>query len=336
MGKASFNITKLTPNTDIHTQRLNDFSCAIIQNSTNNYFKKFYEYEDFLAKAQKKYKETIKQNMQKSAILNIFQEAIISIDNRHKEDDIIDLFFELNQKFGGHQLINLAIHKDEGYFQKDTINYYPHKNILKKGDKWFITENGNNGKTNEDFKILVNINEFNKVLTPHAHAIFSMFDFALGRNARMQKKDMVERLKFVAEILKMEYAPKKIYEVLSNSVMEENLKNLDIQIKTKRQVLFDINTQISFKESELEELNTSLAEQTHILNDTLNKIQQRDKDLKDLVAQIITKEDIIDSLNHVITSKSTNVTSLKAQIQQKEFTLEELNKKINENKNIAI
>jgi len=335
MGKASFNITKLTPNTDIHTQRLNGFSCAIIQNSTNNYFKKFYEYEDFLAKAQKKYKETIKQNMQKSAILNIFQEAIISIDNHHKEDDIIDLFFELNQKFGGHQLINLTIHKDEGHFQKDTINYYPYKNILKKGDEWFITENGNNGKNDEDFKILVNINEFNKVLTPHAHAIFSMFDFNLGRNARMQKKDMVERLKFVAQILNMEYAPKKTYEVLSNSIMEENLKNLDIQIKTKRQVLFDINTQISFKESELEELNTSLAEQNHILNDTLNKIQQRDKDLKDLVSQIITKEDIIDSLNHVITSKSTTVTSLKAQIQQKEFALEELSKKI-ANKNIAI
>ena len=39
---------------------------------------------------------------------------------------------------------------------------------------------------------------------------FSMFDFSLGRNARMQKKDMMERLRFVATLLKMDYSLQKL------------------------------------------------------------------------------------------------------------------------------
>ncbi|RBQ31853.1 hypothetical protein CRU92_03570 [Arcobacter sp. FW59] len=331
MGKASFSVERLTQNTDIHTQRLNGFSCAIVGDCSNNYFKEFYKYDDFLIKSQNKYKETIKQNMQKSAILNLFQEAIISIDEHHKEDDIIDLFFELKQKFGGHELINLTIHKDEGYFQKDGKNYYPHKNILKKGNDWFITSDLSNSKNEEDFNVLVNINEFHTILTPHAHAIFSMFDFKLGRNARMQKKDMVERLKFVAQILKMDYAPQKIYKVISNqniSGSQDDLQNLDNQINIRTQTLCDINTQVASKEIELEDLSLKLAEQYHILNDILNKIRQKDNDLNDLISQIIIKEDILDSLSNTILVKSTNITSLEVQIKQKEFRLDEINNKI--------
>ncbi|WP_418178917.1 coiled-coil domain-containing protein [Aliarcobacter lanthieri] len=327
MGKASFSVDKVTQNTDIHTQRLNGFSCAIIVNCSNNYFKKFYEYDEFLSKAQNIYKEKIKQNMQKSAIFNLFQEAIISINEDHQEDDIIDLFFELKQKFGGHELINLTIHKDEGYFQKDGRNYYPNKNILKKGNDWFITSDSSNGKKNEDFTILVNINEFNKVLTPHAHAIFSMFDFKLGRNARMQKKDMVERLKFVAQILKMDYAPQKISNTINN-LNEEDLKNLDNQINIRNQNLLDINTQVASKEIELEELSLKLAEQYHALNDIVNRIKQKENDLDDLISQVLIKEDILDSLNNTISLKGTTVTSLETQIKQKEFRLDELNHKI--------
>ncbi|MBL3520037.1 hypothetical protein H0A43_06090 [Arcobacter lanthieri] len=327
MGKASFSVDKVTQNTDIHTQRLNGYSYAIIGNCSNNYFKKFYEYDDFLLKAQNIYKEKIKQNMQKSAIFNLFQEAIISINEDHQEDDIIDLFFELKQKFGGHELINLTIHKDEGYFQKDGRNYYPNKNILKKENDWFITSDNSNGKKNEDFTILVNINEFNKVLTPHAHAIFSMFDFKLGRNARMQKKDMVERLKFVAQILKMDYAPQKISNTINN-LNEEDLKNLDNQINIRNQNLLDINTQVASKEIELEELSLKLAEQYHSLNDILNRIKQKENDLEDLISQVLIKEDILDSLNSTISSKGTTITSLETQIKQKEFRLDELNHKI--------
>ena len=214
MGKASFSVGKLTQHSQSHINRENGLNYAVVENSRANSFNKYYEYDEFLQKAQDRYKEKVKQNMQNSAIVNIFQEAIIAIDGHHTSEDILDLFFELKQKYGGHELISLTIHKDEGYFTKNNQNFYPHKNILKKEDNnWYITQDGLNGKKPEDFSQKVDISEFSTVLTPHAHAIFSMFDFSLGRNARMQKKDMMERLRFVATLLKMDYSLQKINKI---------------------------------------------------------------------------------------------------------------------------
>ena len=230
MGKASFSVGKLTQHSQSHINRENGLNYAVVENSRANSFNKYYEYDDFLQKAKDRYKEQVKQNMQNSAIANIFQEAIISIDGHHTSEDILDLFFELKQKYGGHELISLTIHKDEGYFTKNNQNFYPHKNILKKEDNnWYITQDGLNGKKPEDFSQKVDISEFSTVLTPHAHAIFSMFDFSLGRNARMQKKDMMERLRFVATLLKMDYSLQKINTISNN---DTNLDLKDSRIRT--------------------------------------------------------------------------------------------------------
>lgn len=132
MGKASFSVGKLTQHSQSHINRENGLNYAVVENSRANSFNKYYEYDEFLQKAQDRYKEKVKQNMQNSAIVNIFQEAIIAIDGHHTSEDILDLFFELKQKYGGHELISLTIHKDEGYFTKNNQNFYPHKNILKK------------------------------------------------------------------------------------------------------------------------------------------------------------------------------------------------------------
>ena len=40
--------------------------------------------------------------------------------------------FELKQKYGGHELISLTIHKDEGYFTKNNQNFIHTKHIKKK------------------------------------------------------------------------------------------------------------------------------------------------------------------------------------------------------------
>lgn len=329
MGKASFSVEKLTQNSQIHINRENGLNYAVIENSRANSFNKYYEYDEFLQKAQSRYKEQIKQNMQKSAIENIFQEAIISIDGHHTSGDILDLFFELKQKYGGHELISLTIHKDEGYFTKNNKDFYPHKNILKKEDNnWYITQDEKNGKKSEDFSQKVDINEFSTVVTPHAHAIFSMFDFSLGRNARMQKKDMMERLRFVATILKMDYSLQRFNSDTSFNLNENEIELLDNQISIKNSNLIDINTQLRAKELELEEMVLKLGVKQALLNDILLKISQKKIILEELDTQMFMKEEDLDNLANIVSTKNTTINNLNLTIKQKEFKLEELDSKI--------
>ncbi|MCT7470177.1 hypothetical protein N5T90_04770 [Aliarcobacter cryaerophilus] len=333
MGKASFSVGKLTQHSQSHINRENGLNYNVVENSRANSFNKYYEYDEFLQKAQDRYKEKVKQNMQNSAIANIFQEAIIAIDGHHTSEDILDLFFELKQKYGGHELISLTIHKDEGYFTKNNQNFYPHKNILKKEDNnWYITQDGLNGKKPEDFSQKVDISEFSTVLTPHAHAIFSMFDFSLGRNARMQKKDMMERLRFVATLLKMDYSLQKINKI-SNNDTNLDLKDseeidLNSQMTIKNSYLIEINTQLRAKELELEEVISKLRVKQSMLNDILIKISQKETILDELNTQMFIKEEDLENLSNIISMKNTTINNLNLTIKQKEFKIDELDSKI--------
>lgn len=257
----------------------------------------------------------------------------MAIDGHHTSEDILDLFFELKQKYGGHELISLTIHKDEGYFTKNNQNFYPHKNILKKEDNnWYITQDGLNGKKPEDFSQKVDISEFSTVLTPHAHAIFSMFDFSLGRNARMQKKDMMERLRFVATLLKMDYSLQKI-NTISNSDTNLNLKDseeidLNSQMTIKNSYLIEINTQLRAKELELEEVISKLRVKQSMLNDILIKISQKETILDELNTEMFMKEEDLENLSNIISMKNTTINNLNLTIKQKEFKIDELDSKI--------
>lgn len=333
MRKASFSVERRAESTDIHTQRLNGHNSAIFDSNSFNYFKSYYDYDKFLEIAKEKYQATVKQRMQKSAIENMFQEAIITIEENHTQNDLVDLFFDLKQRFGGHELINLTIHKDEGYFIKDGILYKPYKNIIKKDDEWYICSIDNPNEKVNDFSQKVDIKTFTKVATPHAHAVFSMFDFKLGRNARMQKKDMVERLKLVADILKLEYAPQKIYKILDSNiditgVKEQELKSLEFKIESRNQELFRINNSIAEKEYLLDELLQKVTLKKTKFNSLSDKISLKNREFEDLITLILTKEDEIDKLQNKIMEKNSDISALDVKIKEREFILEELKEEI--------
>ena len=217
--------------------------------------------------------------------------------------------------------------------KKNNQNFYPHKNILKKEDNnWYITQDGLNGKKPEDFSQKVDISEFSTVLTPHAHAIFSMFDFSLGRNARMQKKDMMERLKFVATLLKMDYSLQKINKI-SNNDTNLDLKDseeidLNSQMTIKNSYLIEINTQLRAKELELEEVISKLRVKQSMLNDILIKISQKETILDELNTEMFMKEEDLENLSNIISMKNTTINNLNLTIKQKEFKIDELDSKI--------
>ena len=219
MRKASFSVEKVSSNTDAHNTREHSPKYLLgCEEDNPNVYIKYYDYDEFQTLAENRYVEVNNQKMQQKQKDSMFEEALISLEKNHTEKDIENLFKDLNKKFTGHTLINLAIHRDEGHFEKDGIEYYPTKHILQKDDGWYILDEDDTEilqalqdkdfkPKNEDFKVKVNIEDFEKVYNYHAHAVFSRFDLELGKSARLQKKDMSERYKFVAENMQMRYAP---------------------------------------------------------------------------------------------------------------------------------
>ena len=220
MRKASFSVEKVSSNTDAHNTREHSPKYLIgCEKGKENEYIKYYDYDNFQQLAEARYLEVNKQKMQTSQKEALFEEAVISLEEHHTKDDVVKLFEALNQKYTGHTLINLAIHRDEGHFVKDGIEYYPTMHILQKEDgNWYILDENDTEILEalkdkdfkpkaEDFKVKVKIKDFEKVYNYHAHAVFSRFDLETGKSARFQKSTMSERYKFVSEKMQMNYAP---------------------------------------------------------------------------------------------------------------------------------
>lgn len=342
MRKASFSVEKVSSNTDAHNTREHSPKYLLgCEEDNPNVYIKYYDYEEFQTLAENRYMEVNNQKMQQKQKDSMFEEALISLEKHHTEKDIENLFKDLNKKFTGHTLINLAIHRDEGHFEKDGIEYYPTKHILQKDDgNWYILDEDDTEilqslqdkdfkPKNEDFKIKVNIEDFNKVYNYHAHAVFSRFDLELGKSARLQKKDMSERYKFVAENMQMRYAPEEsrfvkksinqyktdksnsrnerlvLKKQLENEHQKEiiKLKEENQALKVDNEALKKENETLKFDKKELEnqikDLNKNLKEtlkELGALRPQYAQLEQLNKDLKeDLKNKVLDHEKVVKS-----------------------------------------
>lgn len=206
MRKGTFSVKKAGSNSAAHNSRENAPKYLIgLESNSENYYELIQSDKDFILEAQQIYKDKIGQSMQKKQIPNLVQETVLTLQKNQDENSVKDLFQKLKNKYGGHELLEVSVHRDEGHFEKDGIAYYPTKNILKKDEAWYIQSDPNS----KEFDIKVDINDFKKVFNYHAHAKFSMFDKELGKSARMQKKDMSERIKFVSQELGLVFSPDK-------------------------------------------------------------------------------------------------------------------------------
>lgn len=269
MRKATFSVQKANANSMAHNSRLNPPKYLIgLESDTKNYYELIQKDVDFILEAQQIYKEKIKQTMQKKQVENLIQETVLTLQPNQNENDIKNLFQKLNKKYGGHELLEVSIHRDEGHFLKNDIAYYPTKNILRKDDGWYICSDVNIEKPKKnDFDKKVDINKFEKVYNYHAHAKFSMFDKSLGKSARMQKKDMSSRIKFVAEVLGLDYAPDKATSRIKKSV--NLIKDEHLATNTaKRKIVAEAVTHIKKVKTQnksLQEQNDTLAIKVHDL-----------------------------------------------------------------------
>lgn len=312
MRKGTFSVQTANPNSAKHNSR-ELAPKYLIDTSAKNYYELLKKDDDFILEAQAIYKEKIKQTMQKKQVENLIQETVLTLQPNQDEKDVKDLFKKLNQKYGGHELLEVAIHRDEGYFLKDDIAYYPTKNILNKNGDWYVcSDNSIKKPKQDDFDRIVNIDEFEKVYNYHAHAKFSMFDRETGKTARMQKKDMSERIKFVSDELGLLFAPDQETSRIKKSVnlvKDEHLaraRELETQKELKQELakakdLQEINKKLR---EELKEIGASRADyaQLEALNKSLmEKVKARDLTILELNKKIDEyKQDKAPKTNEIV------------------------------------
>lgn len=294
MRKGTFSVQTATANSSKHNSR--EFAPKyLIDSSAKNYYELIKKDSDFISEAQAIYKEKIKQTMQKKQVTNLIQETVLTLKPNQDENDVKKLFQELHKKYGGHELLEVAVHRDEGHFFKDNIAYYPTKNILRKGEEWFICNDSSIKKPKVvDFDKKVNINEFTKIYNYHAHAKFSMFDRRTGKSARMQKKDMSERIKFVSDFLGLEFNPNSETSRVKKSVNFVKDEHLARARELEKQQ--DLKQELAVAE-DLKEINKRLREELKANGAKREDYAKLEKLNKDLKEQIKQKDLTIDELN---------------------------------------
>jgi len=345
MRKGTFSSQRAGANSAAHNSRKSVPKYLLgLENGTENYYKLIEDDKTFIEKAKNIYHQKVGQKMQQKQIPNLVLETVLTLKKEHTENDIKKLFDELRKKYGGHKLLELSIHRDEGHFEKDGITYYPTKNILKKDDGWYISDL-DMPKSNDDFNIKVDISTFKKVYNIHAHCKFTMFDESTGRTAHMQKKDMSSRIKFTSEFLGLKYAPGENRLVKKSVNQVKNEHHQKAVIKKVTQII--VKQAISNTKTEMIESQKSSAEDytklRELQKELLLKLKAKDLTIEELEASIkyfknsrhYSNKELLDARETILNQNSTidtleaNKVVLKQSIEDLEDKTKTLDTKIN-------
>ena len=205
--KESFSVEKPKSRSSEHNNRTDKPKYLIEpnQNFNGNFYKRYNYYENdkqYKMYAQDLYKEKIGQSMQEIQKPAIIKEVIVTLKKEHDEHTVLKLFAHLEEKYGGHQILELAIHHDEGHFEDvEGLTYYPNNDIFYnvEDEKWYL---------DKSFQEPVPKN-LKKIYNYHAHVKFTMMDKATAKTPQMPKKLFSQRHKVVADFLGLRYAPGK-------------------------------------------------------------------------------------------------------------------------------
>lgn len=205
--KASFSIEAPKRRSSQHNSRVDIPKYLIEQNENfdGNFYAKYNGYESDTQMSellQNFYKKKIGQRMQKKQVPALIKEAVITLKKEHTEKDVLSLFDTLKKKYGGHEVLEIAIHHDEGHFQDENgMTYAPNEDIFyNKVDKnWYL---------DPKLKKLAPEN-LTKIFNYHAHVKFTMLNLETARTPQMPKKKYSERHKVVAGFLGLRHAPGK-------------------------------------------------------------------------------------------------------------------------------
>ena len=260
--KSSINIQTAKLNANNHMDRVSKVTYLIQPNSKNNEYQTFLNENSYLQKCMIAAKEKTGRKMQKSAVDNFRQEAVLNLTEKHTLENVKNAFKNLQKRFGGFAIFKIAVHKDEGYF-------------FNKKDKIFYLD--------KDFNCPADMNDFEKRFNYHAHVTFTKFDISKGKNARLNKSDMRDMQTSVADSLKM------VRGQFNSQVKRMSHWQLKVSHDIKRAERKNTNKIKSQAIDSIQDRNKKIAEQKREL-ESISKyefraMQQQITALKDLTAE---------------------------------------------------
>jgi len=332
--KASFSVEISQRHSTAHNDRTEPPKYLIgLEENTQNYYVKLNGYindTQFVQKMAQRYHQVFGQKMQQKQKDSMIKEAVISLKKHHGEKDILTLFKKLEEIFGGHIPLEVAIHRDEGHFVKDGISYYPNKHILKKEGGWFtISDDQNYNYADEETHFLsnffdnpVDISEFIPVYNYHAHVKFTMINM-MGivpsfekdidkqvkitekdkvRTAKMTKRMMQSRLKIVADHLNMRYAPNPKTSRIKKSIAHakedhESRRQLEIAKAEYKKEIEDLQSLLNGAKEGLKDKNLTIK----LLESKISVLEENNELLDDsLKDEMIRHVDFIEKKDKYI------------------------------------
>jgi hypothetical protein len=187
MSIASINIQSAKSTSKAHMSRDKNHKITYLldPDSNGNEYKSFLNYEKYLDAAMLAAKKLTGRKIQQKAIDNFVQEAVLNLENFHTVANVEKVFIELKKEFGGFEIFDIAIHRNEGYFYnfKEDLEYRPNRDI-------FFNAQDKNFYLDSKLKNKADLSQFEKRYNFHAHVLFSKFDMTTGKNPRLKKSDM--------------------------------------------------------------------------------------------------------------------------------------------------
>ncbi len=260
MRKGTFSPRNAKKKSTEHNMRVDNYIPRyLIRESTENIYRTFLGYEcdaQYLDMSKTKYTEKHSQNqkMQSKQEIAFYKEAVLSLEEHHTEEDVLKVFEALQKKMGGHHLLELAIHKDEGHFERieegwDNLSYYPNEEILKKEDgNWYIMSDETKSPKNPDnFDVKADMSKFKMVLNIHAHAKYTMFNMERGKSDKLKHYQTKQRLKIVCDSLGMKYEPRE-KKMQGMSSADTKRKHKERRMEQYRNIQLAIERGISYEQ----------------------------------------------------------------------------------------
>lgn len=292
MSIASINIQSAKATSKAHMSRDKNHKITYLldPDSNENEYKSFLDSEKYLTAAKVAAKKITGRKMQQKAIDNFVQEAVLNLENFHHVDDVEKIFIELKKEFGGFEIFDIAIHRDEGYFYNfsEDLEYRPNRDI-------FFNESDKNFYLDSKFKNQADLNQFEKRYNFHAHVLFSKFDMATGKNPRLKKSDMSKMQTISANALGMQRG--ELFSKAKRMSHWQLKKGLDLKRDEKQKEQKkslakqkDLKSEIGKLRAELQELGAVRADYA--------KLEQVNKELKEQIKQKdLTEQELKQEIN---------------------------------------
>lgn len=311
MAKSSINFQKASINSKAHMLRISKVTYLLDNENSKNVFKEYLDANTFLEQAKIITKEKTKRSMQKLAIENFIQEAVLNIKEHTSIKDIENLFKKFNKEFGGgFKVFDIALHKDEGVFIDSKFNIddlvWDSKSL-----KWFKE---NEDVTNEvfaiapgrdifynaddkswykekDFKQKIDTTKYQKFYNYHSHIRFTKFDENNGKNIRLSKSDLSKIQDITAKHLDMERGEKwsknkRMTHWQKKALYDENTKQKALKQATQK----DLKTEIATLRAELKENKANRSDYA--------QLEQKKKELEEQIKKKnLTIEELKEQVN---------------------------------------